>query len=94
MLALSRTLSDLVPEYRHIEYQAALAGIAISHGSLISIVVSPTGSGKTWMQALIAKYYCKQGKRVVIVEPSHNLRMQTILKLEPVDYKLQVMSIT
>jgi reverse gyrase len=46
------------------------------------------------MQTLIAKYYCKQGKRVVIVEPSHNLMMQTILKLEPVDYKLQIMSIT
>ena len=40
-----------------------------------------TGSGKTWMQGLIAKYHCEQGKRATVVEPNELLRVQTAEKL-------------
>ena len=57
------------------------------------IVVSPTGSGKTWVQGLIAKYLCEQGQRVIIVEPNEQLRLQTAEKLAAVDYGINVTSI-
>jgi superfamily II DNA or RNA helicase len=33
----------------------------------------PTGSGKTWVQALIAKYFMLKEKPVTIIEPNDNL---------------------
>ena len=44
-----------MPDYRHSELQAAIAGIVVSQDSPFVIVVSPTGSGKTWIQGLVAK---------------------------------------
>ena len=73
MHALSRQVSDEVQEYRHSELKPAIAGIAVSNEMQFTIDVSPTGSGKTWIQGLIAKYYCNQGKRVVVVEPNELL---------------------
>ena len=75
MLDISKSLTNKVPEYRHNHFQGAVAGICISRGARLSIVVAPTGSGKTWVQALIAKYFCNQGKRVVLVEPNNQLML-------------------
>lgn len=90
---LSREVSDEVQEYRHSEYQAALAAIALSQRKQFVIVVSPTGSGKTWMQGMIAKYFCRLGKKVTVVEPNELLRVQTAEKLAVVDYGIAVTSI-
>jgi reverse gyrase len=32
--------------------------------------VVPTGSGKTWIQGLVARYYGDNGKRVIVIEPT------------------------
>ena len=49
MLKISTTVSEEVELYRHCPYQAAIAGVAVSQKSLFTIVVVPTGSGKTWI---------------------------------------------
>ena len=49
MLELSRTLSIDVPDYRHNMLQASIAGVVLSNVKKFTIVVSPTGSGKTWI---------------------------------------------
>ena len=49
LINLSRRVSDEVPEYRHSDYQAAIAAIAISQKKPFIVVVSPTASGKTWI---------------------------------------------
>jgi hypothetical protein len=49
MMEISKLMSERVEDYRHSSFQAAIAGIVASQNSLFSIVVSPTGSGKTWI---------------------------------------------
>ena len=93
LFLLSREMSDEVLDYRHSEHQAALAAIALSQSKQFVIVVSPTGSGKTWVQGMIAKYLCRQGKKVTVVEPNVLLRMQTAEKLAVVDYAITITSI-
>ena len=80
-------------EYRHSDYQCAVAGIALSQDTPFTIVVSPTGSGKTWIQGLIAKHFCVMGKKVAVVEPTGELHLQTIEKLGKIDYSVEVLSI-
>jgi len=48
----------------------------------------PTGSGKTWIQALIAKYFLKKEKSVTIVEPNNTLTNQTLSLLNNLDLEL------
>ena len=67
--------------------------MVLSHNQDFTIVVSPTGSGKTWIMGLIAKYFCNQGRKVVVVEPNENLMRQTAEKLALVDYAITVTSI-
>jgi hypothetical protein len=93
LLQLSRGVSDEVQEYRHCDYQAAIAAIALSQKKPFVVVVSPTASGKTWIQGLIAKYLCEQGLSVTVVEPNEHLRVQTTEKLAVVDYGIAVTSI-
>jgi superfamily II DNA or RNA helicase len=72
-LTLSSKLSEDVPIYRHAPYQAAVTAIAASKGKSFVIVTLPTGSGKTWVQGLLARHYCEQAKRVAILEPNETL---------------------
>jgi superfamily II DNA or RNA helicase len=58
---LSKEVSDDVIDYRHNDLQAAIAGVVVTKRKQFTIVVSPTGSGKTWIQGLVAKYYCTLG---------------------------------
>ena len=58
IVQISQQLSDHVDDYKHSMLQTAIEGIAISQSSDFTIVVSPTGSGKTRIQALISKHYC------------------------------------
>jgi superfamily II DNA or RNA helicase len=58
ILDLSKEMSEEVEDYHHCEYQAAIAATTLSNQDNLILVVSPTGSGKTWMQGLIAKYHC------------------------------------
>ena len=67
--------------------------MVISHNQDFTIVVSPTGSGKTWIQGLVAKYFCNLGKKIVVVEPNEMLMRQTAEKLALVDYSITVTSI-
>lgn len=53
----------------------------------------PTGSGKTWVQGLLAKHYCQQGKRVAIVEPNEDLKLQTSERLGPVDFEISFLTL-
>lgn len=46
---LSKAVSDEVETYHHCEFQAAVAAIVLSNSSQFTVVVSPTGSGKTWI---------------------------------------------
>jgi len=57
IVQISQQLSDDVDDYKHSMLQTAIAGIAVLQSSDFTID-SPTGSGKTWIQALIAKHYC------------------------------------
>jgi Type III restriction enzyme, res subunit len=93
MINLSKRVSEDVEGYHHCEYQAAVAAIALSHSNPFVVVVSPTGSGKTWIQGLIAKYYCNHSKRVTVVEPNEILRIQTAEKLGFVDFGITVVTI-
>ena len=93
MVDLSILVSEEVDGYHHCGYQSAVAAIATSHKNSFIIVVSPTGSGKTWMQGLIAKYHCEQGKRVTVVEPNELLRVQTAEKLGFVHFAISVTTI-
>jgi len=45
------------------------------------------------MQALIAKYFCRGGKKVLLVEPTEQLVVQSIVKLEALDFKLSFTSV-
>ena len=93
MIALSKEVSKELEEYRHSDFQASLAGLAVSHKQDFTILVSPTGSGKTWIQGLVAKHFCNLCKKVVIVEPNEMLMRQTAEKLALVDYSITVTSI-
>lgn len=55
---LSKHLSEKVIQYKHCKYQCAISAVVLSHQDPFLIVISPTGSGKTWVQGLIAKYFC------------------------------------
>lgn len=49
LLNISVTLSNQTKDYQHCQYQSALASIIVSYTDPFLIVVSPTGSGKTWI---------------------------------------------
>lgn len=49
MIALSKEVSSEVEDYRHNDLQSCIAGVVISHKQDFTVVVSPTGSGKTWI---------------------------------------------
>ena len=86
-------MSEEVEDYHHCEYQAAVAAATLSNNDPLIVVVSPTGSGKTWMQGLIAKYHCNQRQRVTVVEPNEVLRVQTAEKLGLVHFNISVTTI-
>jgi superfamily II DNA or RNA helicase len=74
--------------YRHSPYQAAVAAIAASKEKSFVVVTLPTGSGKTWVQGLLARYYCDSAKRVAILEPTEALLLQTSERLGPVHIEI------
>lgn len=49
VIAISKKISLDVEQYRPCNYQSAIAAIALSQNSQFTIVISPTGSGKTWI---------------------------------------------
>lgn len=53
----------------------------------------PTGSGKTWIQGLVARYFCDNGKKVIVVEPTETLKVQTAEKLTTIHAHIAVTSI-
>ena len=58
MHTISVEVSDVVDTYRHCEYQSMIAASIVSQKSNFIVATVPTGSGKTWIQALVAKYFC------------------------------------
>lgn len=58
MHAISLEVSEVVDAYRHCEYQSMIAASIVSQKSNFVVATVPTGSGKTWIQALVAKYFC------------------------------------
>ena len=93
MLALSKDIAAEVADYRHSAYQAAIAGVIVSNTASVTVAVAPTGSGKTWVQGLVAKHYCGLGTKVVVVEPSEMLAQQAANKLALVDFDITITSI-
>ena len=93
MVEYSRNVSEEVEGYSHSQYQSAIAGVVVSHQSPFIVVVSPTGSGKTWIQGLIAKHHCELGKSVTVVEPNEVLRIQTAEKIGFVHFAISVTTI-
>ena len=93
MLNISIDLSEEIDLYKHCEYQAMIAACILSQKAKFIIATVPTGSGKTWIQGLIAKYYCTKGEIVSIVEPNDTLKKQTMGKLCIVDNKIKVFTI-
>ena len=69
----SKEIASQVEDYRHCEYQAAVAGIIASQEGDLIVAVSPTGSGKTQIQGVVAKHFCQMGKKVVVIEPNEML---------------------
>jgi superfamily II DNA or RNA helicase len=59
MFSISKEISTSIQYYRHCNYQSSIAATIVSYDTPFIIVVSPTGSGKTWIQGLVAKYYCQ-----------------------------------
>ena len=49
MIALSKEVSAEVEDYRHNDLQSCIASVVIYHKQDFTVVVSPTGSGKTWI---------------------------------------------
>ena len=49
MVDLSKSMSIDAEQYRHCDYQVAIAASVASHDHSFIIVTAPTGSGKTWM---------------------------------------------
>ena len=92
MVAISKDIASEVVDYRHSDYQAAIAGVLLSNAAAVTVAVAPTGSGKTWIQGLVAKYYCRLGKKVVVVEPSEMLAQQAANKLALVDFDITITS--
>ena len=93
MTSLSLGISQEVDIYRHCDYQTAIAAISVSYNDPFIIVVSPTGSGKTWIQGLISRYHSDKGQKVTLIEPSDMLRIQTAEKLGYFDYSISITSI-
>lgn len=93
IITMSKMISDANESYQHNDYQSMIAASAIATSKSFNVIVVPTGSGKTWVQGLIAKYYCDQGKTVTIVEPTDDLQQQTATMLTPLDYGITVVSI-
>ncbi len=92
MVAISKDIASEVVDYRHSDYKAAIAGVILSNAAAVTVAVAPTGSGKTWIQGLVAKYYCRLGKKVVVVEPSEMLAQQAANKLALVDFDITITS--
>lgn len=90
MLGLSQVMAREVEDYRHSEYQAAMAAVITSRPGKVTVAVAPTGSGKTWVQGLVAKHFCRLGQKVVVVEPTDALMQQAAEKLALVDYGITV----
>ena len=90
MLSLSQVMARDVEDYRHCEYQAAMAAVIASRPGKVTVAVAPTGSGKTWVQGLVAKHFCSLGQKVVVVEPTDALMQQAAEKLALVDYGITV----
>jgi len=92
MMAISKEIASEVVDYRNSDYQAAIAGVILSNAAAVTVAVARTGSGKTWTQGLVAKYYCRLGKKVVVVEPSEMLAQQAANKLALVDFDITITS--
>jgi superfamily II DNA or RNA helicase len=61
--------------YRHSPYQAAVAALIASIPKNFTVVTMPTGSGKTWVQGILSKYYCNKGQTITIIEPTEALKL-------------------
>ena len=49
MVEISKSMGIDAEQYRHCNYQVAIAASVASHDHPFIIVTAPTGSGKTWM---------------------------------------------
>ena len=63
-------------KYTHVEFQCYAAAKVVAKDSLLSVIHVPTGIGKTYIAALIAKIYQDKGLKVAIVSSSEWLSRQ------------------
>jgi len=86
-------VEDKCETYQHNPYQCAVAAVILSSPGSFKLIDMPTGSGKTWIQALIAKHFLMKSKPVTIVEPNDYLTNQTLSLLNTLDLDITVQSI-
>ena len=72
---VSRIIEQEQPLYMQSNYQICITAVVASKNYQTAVVEMPTGSGKTWVQCLLAKYYCSLGKKVTIIEPNERLKL-------------------
>ncbi len=93
MITASLSLSENCEQYSHCPYQCALAALIGSSQSPVKVIEIPTGAGKTWIYALLAKHYCSLGKSVTVIVPNENLRNQTADLIGVADNNLTICTI-
>ena len=74
VLSCSELVSESCSRYLHSPFQCYAAAMAISSHSQTRVIEMPTGSGKTWVYSILAKYYSLLGKSTTIIVPTDALR--------------------
>ena len=92
MTEVSRAVGEEQSFYMQSNYQICIAAVVASKNYQTSVVEMPTGSGKTWVQCLLAKYYCSLGKKVTIIEPNERLKLQTMELIGLVDEGITIVT--
>ena len=77
-ILVSEALSQLCKSYKHNLYQCVVACILFEFKEFPLVAVLPTGSGKTWIQGILALYHLQQDQKVTLIEPNIKLRDQTL----------------
>ena len=75
VISLSKTSESRSKVYKHDLYQAAITGIIASQQKQLTLACIPTGSGKSYIIAMLAlHYYLKTKKEILILVPNDTLR--------------------
>ena len=66
-IALSKTAEERSKAYKHDLYQAAITGVILSQKANLIVAEVPTGSGKSFIIAMLALHYYQEHKKEILV---------------------------